>query len=68
MKQWSLLNAQQEKKKRGKKSEKIGEERKRKVKVKTVVSLLYPKTRNFASAHARTLQANILHRGKFNSL
>ena len=62
------MPSKRKKKKRGKKSEKIGEERKRKVKVKTAVSLLYPKTRNFASVHFRTLQANILHRGKFNSL
>ena len=53
-----------EKKKWGKKSEKRGEERKQKVKVKTAVSLLNPKTRNLEilfSAHARTLQADILH-------
>ena len=43
-------------KKWGKKSEKRREERKRKVKVKTAVSLLNPKT-----AHARTSQADILH-------
>ena len=48
-------------KKWGKESEKIREERKRKVKVKTAVSLLNPITRNLLSAHARTLQANILH-------
>ena len=42
--------------------EKIREERKRKVKVKTAVSLLNPKTvENLLSAHARTLQADILH-------
>ena len=46
------------KKKGGKKSENRGEERKRKVEVKTAVSLL--NTRNFASAHARTSQADIL--------
>ena len=51
-------------KKLGKKSEKWGEERKRKVKVKTALSLLNPKTRNLEtllSAHARTSQADILH-------
>ena len=41
-----------------KKSEKRGEERKGKVKVKTAVSLLNPKI--LLSAHARTLQADIL--------
>ena len=41
-------------KKMSKKSKKRGEERKGKVKVKTAVSLLNPKT-------ARTLQADILH-------
>ena len=46
-------------KKWGKKSEKRREERKRKVKVKTAVSLLNPKI--LLSAHARTSQANILH-------
>ena len=45
-------------KKRRQESENRGEERKRKVKVKTAVSLLNPK--NFASAHARTSQADIL--------
>ena len=51
------INAQQEEKKWGKKSEKRREERKRKVKVKTAVPLL-----NFLlSAHARTSQADILH-------
>ena len=39
--------------------QKKGEERKRKVKVKTAVSLLNPKI--FLSAHARTSQANSLH-------
>ena len=39
-----------------------GEERKRKVKVKTAVSLLNPKTLEvLLSAHARTSQADILH-------
>ena len=41
---WSLLNAQQAKKKGGKKSKKRGEGRKQKVKVKTAVSLLNQKT------------------------
>ena len=45
-------------KKRGKKSKKRGEERTRKVKVKTAVSLLTPKV---LSTHARTSQADILH-------
>ena len=45
-----------------KKSEKRGEERKEKVKVKTAVSLLNPKTVEILlSAHARTSQADILH-------
>ena len=39
---------------------KRGEERKRKAKVKTAVSLLNPKT-ILLSVHARTSQANILH-------
>ena len=44
------------------KSEKRGEERKGKVKVKTAVSLLNPKTVEILlSAHARTSQADILH-------
>ena len=47
---WSLLHAQHEKKKWGKKSKKRGEERRRKV--KTAVSLLNPKTRNLLSACA----------------
>ena len=42
-----------------KKSEKRGEERKGKVKVKTAVSLLNPKI--LLSAHARASQADILH-------
>ena len=48
-------------KKKSKKSEKRGEERK--VKVKTAVSLLNPKNyvEILLSAHARTLQADILH-------
>ena len=42
--------------------EKRREERKRKVKVKTAVSLLNPKTvKILLSAHARTSQADILH-------
>ena len=41
------------------KAEKRGEERKRKAKVKTAVSLLNPKT--LLSAHARTSQADVLH-------
>ena len=41
---WSLLNAQQKKQNEARKSEKRGEERKRKVKVKTAVSLVNPKT------------------------
>ena len=50
-----------EKKQRGKKSEKR-EERKRKVKVKTALTLLNPKTVEiWLSAHARTSQADILH-------
>ena len=52
------------KKKMSKKSKKRGEERKGKVKVKTAVSFLNPKTRNLKilhSAHPRTLQADILH-------
>ena len=45
-----------------KKSEKRGEERKGKVKVKTAVSLLNPKTVDILlSVHARTSQADILH-------
>ena len=47
-----------------KKSEKRGEERKGKIKVKTAVSLLNPKFRNveiLLSAHARTSQVDILH-------
>ena len=49
-------------KKISKKSEKRGEERKGKVKVKSAVSLLNPKTVEILlSAHARTSQANILH-------
>ena len=45
-----------------KKSEKRGEERKGKVKVKTAVSLLNPKTVEILlSAHPRTSQADILH-------
>ena len=45
-----------------KKSEKRGEEIKGKVKVKTAVSLLNPKTVEILlSAHARTSQADILH-------
>ena len=45
-----------------KKSQKRGEERKGKVKVKTAVSLLNPKTVEILlSAHARTSQADILH-------
>ena len=51
-----------EKKKMSEKSEKRGEERKGKVKVKTAVSLLNPKTVEILlSAHARTSQADILH-------
>ena len=44
---------------------KKGEERKRKVKVKTAVSLLIPKTISIflLSAHARTSQANIFAAG-----
>ena len=49
------------KKKWGKKSEKRREERKRKVKVKTAVSLLNPNGEILLSAHARTSQADILH-------
>ena len=49
-------------KKMSKKSEKRGEERKGKVKVKTAVSLLNPKTVEILlSEHARTSQADILH-------
>ena len=49
-------------KKMSKKSEKRGEERKGKVKVKTAVSLLNPKTVEILlSAYARTSQADILH-------
>ena len=49
-------------KKWGKKSEKRGEERKQKVKVKTAVSLWNPKIlKILLSAYARTSQANILH-------
>ena len=45
-----------------KKREKRGQERKGKVKVKTAVSLLNPKTVEILlSAHARTSQADILH-------
>ena len=50
------------KKKMSKKSKKRGEKRKGKVKVKTAVSLLNPKTVEILlSAHARTSQADILH-------
>ena len=49
-------------KKWGKRSEKKREERKRKVQVKTAVSLLNQKNLEILlSAHARTSQANILH-------
>ena len=49
-------------KKMSKKSEKRGEERKGKVKVKTAVSLSNPKTFEILLfAHARTSQADILH-------
>ena len=44
-----------------KRSKKKGEERERKVKVKTAVSLLNPNLEILLSAHARTLQADILH-------
>ena len=45
-----------------KKSEKRGEERKGKVKVKTAVSLLNPKiVKILLSVHAQTSQADILH-------
>ena len=45
-----------------KKSKKRGEERKGKLKVKTAVSLLNPKTVEILlSVHARTSQADILH-------
>ena len=55
-------NAQEEGKKMSKKSEKRGEERKGKVKVKTAVSLLNPKTVEILlSGHARTSQADIFH-------
>ena len=48
-------------KKNEQKGEKRGEERKGKVKVKTAVSLLNPKTVEILlSAHARTSQADIL--------
>ena len=47
-------------KKWGKKSKKRGEERKRKVKVKTAVSLNPKKLEILLSAHARTSQADIL--------
>ena len=46
-------------KKEARKAKKRGEERKRKVKVRTTVSLLNPKT--LLSAYAQTSQANILH-------
>ena len=46
-------------KKEGNKSEKRGEEKKRKVKVKTAVSLLNLEI--LLSVHARTSQADILH-------
>ena len=50
------------KKKGGKEKRKKREERKQKVKVKTAVSLLNPKTVEILlSAHARTSQADILH-------
>ena len=48
-------------KKWGKKSEKRREERKRKVKVKTAVSLLNPNLEILLSAQAWTSQADILH-------
>ena len=48
-------------KKWGKKSEKRREGRKRKVKVKTAVSLLNPNLEILLSAQARTSQADILH-------
>ena len=56
-----ILNAQQEEKntRRQKKSENGGEERTRKVKVKTAVSLLNLEI--LLSAHAWTSQADILH-------
>ena len=47
------------KKNEARKAKKRGEDKKRKVKVKTAVSLLNPNI--LLSAHARTLQANILH-------
>ena len=50
-----------EKKKWGKKSQKRREEKKRKVKVKTAVSLLNQKLEILLSAHARTSQADVLH-------
>ena len=50
------------KKNEARKAKKRGEERKRKVKVKTAVSLLNPKiVEILLSAHARTSQADILH-------
>ena len=48
-------------KKNSNKSEKRGEERKGKVKVKTAVSLVNPNLEILLSAHAPTLQADILH-------
>jgi len=61
----SLVNAQQ-KKKRGKKSKRSGEERKRKVIDEGAGKLSRKTTRNFLeillSAHARTLRAVIWHR------
>ena len=50
-----------EKKMRQEKRKKRWEERKRKVKVKTAVSFLNPKTKILPSAHAQTSQADILH-------
>ena len=47
------------KKNEARKAKKRGEDKKRKVKVKTAVPLLNPNI--LLSAHARTLQANILH-------
>ena len=47
------------KKNEERKAKKRGEDKKRKVKVKTAVSLLNPNI--LLSAHARTLPANILH-------
>ena len=53
------MPSKRKKKNEARKAKKRGEERQRKVKVKTAVSLLNPKS--LLSAHAQTWQANISH-------